>query len=354
MRKILFSVFEKSADFYAARLIPYLADSFVVTGYGGPEMEEKCRRITNQIQKSSVMGISGLFLRMPYFVHLLMKLRRKIERSEGVILVDFAGLNLRLLSYAAERGKKAVYLIPPKFWAWSPERSVLLKKCSAVFPLFPFEHEQLCSTGVPSFYFGHPLYEELRTTARRTPVPGRIGIFPGSRPDEIEYTLPVILEALSGTGGEFLLFLADSSDEFSRRINRIISRTDLPLQFVSPLSKYEKMGTLEKAVACSGTVALELSYYSIPTVVVYRTTWLSYQYFKDRIRLKHYSLPNILAGGEVYPELIQSGFNARTLKDRLTDMPPGKQIDSECSKIWDTLKGENISQRIAEKMIEVL
>ncbi|MDD2715456.1 MAG: hypothetical protein PHW04_06130 [Candidatus Wallbacteria bacterium] len=353
MRKILFSVFEKSADYYAARLIPFLRGGFSFSGYGGPEMKILVPKIRDTIERASMMGLTDLIGRIPFFFNVWSRLKKGIDEADILLLIDFSGLNLRLLDQASKSGKSTVYFIPPKFWAWCPERAERLKKCSLVFPLFPFEHEQLLNLGVNSFYFGHPLSEELQKIPLKKHVRGRIGIFPGSRPAEIEGTLPVMLKSLEGSNGECCMFLADDSPAFKNRIRKIVSGFKLPVNLIPPAEKYEWMSSLDRAIACSGTVVLELSYFEVPTVVVYRTSWLSYLYFKRKVILSHYSLPNILAGKEIYPELIQEDFRPDYLRQTLLELPEQDEISGDCRKLWQSLAGPDIYRRIADKINEV-
>jgi lipid A disaccharide synthetase len=86
---------------------------------------------------------------------------------------------------------------------------------------------------------------------------------------------------------------------------------------------------------------------------VYRTSWLSYLYFKRRVNLSHYSLPNILAMKEVYPELIQDDFQPGLLRRTLLELPEQDDIRTDCRKLWASLAGPEAYRRIAEKIREV-
>ena len=354
MQKIFFSVYEKSADFYSARLLKKLEDKFDITGFGGPEMKEVCNNVKNVVAKTAFMGLP--IKELPYFYRLMKAAKKEIKNSDIVTLVDFSGLNLRLLKHVKSEGKKSIYFIPPKFWAWSSERAGLLKDCDCVFPLFKFEHEFLLERGIRSFYFGHPLSEELseyKDIRRGNTETRKIGIFPGSRLGEIKSTLPIILKALKNINGDFRLFLAGESFEILNEINSIIAKYSIPIKFVLPENKYKEISTLENAIACSGTVALELSYFSVPTIVVYRTNWLNYMYFKNKVRVKYFSLPNIIANEEVFPELIQNDFTPQNIEKIFMNLPEKKDFYSKCDKIWENLYGENIFGKIANKIQEV-
>jgi len=354
VQKIFFSVYEKSADFYSARLLKKLKGKLEIKGFGGHEMREVSNNIKDVVAKAAFMGLP--IKKLPYFYKLLKAAKKKIRSCDIVTLVDFSGFNLRLLKYADAQGKKTVYFIPPKFWAWSSERAGRLKNCDAVFPLFRFEHDFLKERGVNSFYFGHPLSEELSIYSdirKKTPVSKKIGIFPGSRLGEIKSTLPIILKALKDFDGEINLFLAEGSFEILSEINSIIAEYSLSIKFVLPENKYEEIATLESAIACSGTVALELSYFSVPTLVVYRTSWLNYTYFKNKVRIKYFSLPNIIADKEVFPELIQSKFTPENVKESLKSLPKKEDFYEPCEKIWEDLYGEDIFEKISLKIQEV-
>ena len=152
-----------------------------------------------------------------------------------------------------------------------------------------------------------------------------IAILPGSRRGEIRRLFPVMLEAAGlvaqHTPGARFCAVA-SSAEAKEAMEQWIGRME-----VEGLELEVRLGGLEEvlsnadlALACSGTVTMELAWFATPSVVVYRTSWLTYQIAKRLIQTPFLAMPNIIAGKPVFPELIQGALRAQSLADRAVDL----------------------------------
>lgn len=345
MKRILFSVHEKSADIYASNLSKQLKH-YSLIGFGGPELSRMHKGIKDITHKTADMGIP--LKKIPFYIRIYNTLKQLSKTADITILVDFGGLHIPFLKYLHKTGKRVIYFIPPKFWAWGYNRIKYLKLATAVFPLFKFEHNMLIKNGVSSYYFGHPLYENLKQIKIKSIISDRIGLFPGSREVEIKKTLPIMLDALNNYKGEVMIFISQDNYQIINTINNIAINKGIPFKLILPDIRYEVMSTLSKAIACSGTVNLELSYFGIPTIVVYKLNNLVYKVFKPLIKTRFISLPNILLKKMIYPELVQDNFNTKTLKYYLeNNIPRRDEIIEKCDIIWEDLKGYNIYEKIA-------
>jgi len=142
---------------------------------------------------------------------------------------------------------------------------------------------------------------------------------PGSRAQELRATLPPMLEAAalldrqlsaqagSGSGSGVQLVLAAPRALLSLAESILRSRTDLPrVVLLESAERFEAYNAAQLALACSGTVNMELALAGTPQVAVYRTSWLTALYIRAVLRptVQHATLPNILAQEEVIPELL--------------------------------------------------
>ena len=75
---------------------------------------------------------------------------------------------------------------------------------------------------------------------------------------------------------------------------------------VLPGEAYRVMAAADLLLVASGTATLEAACYGTPMVVLYKLSRVSYAIARQLVRgVSHISLPNIVAGREIVPELIQ-------------------------------------------------
>jgi lipid-A-disaccharide synthase len=201
--------------------------------------------------------------------------------------------------------------------------------------LFPFEKEIYEREGMDVEFVGHP----LRDTARPSKPPGElrdefgisgegpvIALLPGSRRAEIERYLPVMAEAvvrLSGTRSKANFILARAATVDRELIERRLGRACPKVSVISGRA-CDVLAAADLAVVASGTATLEAALLGAPMVVLGAASWLTYIVIKPLSLVSHFSLPNIIAGREIVPELFQREVNpGRVLKEieALLDQP---------------------------------
>ena len=235
----------------------------------------------------------------------------------AVLLVDFPDFNFRVGKTAARRGIPVVYYIPPQVWAWRPGRAKTLARFTkGAVVLFPFEVEFLRASGVNAVFAGHPILDEIAPYLDAPPDPERfgippgkrgIGLLPGSRPGEVAAHLPILLAAarlLLQRFPDLHFALPVARPSLREAIAREVAGSGLPVALVDEARQLLFRG-LEAAMAVSGTVTLELALLGTPAVIVYRTSWLSYQVARRLAKVDCVGLPNIASGEKFLPELIQ-------------------------------------------------
>jgi lipid-A-disaccharide synthase len=223
---------------------------------------------------------------------------------------------MRLARAARRLGVPVVYFIAPQVWAWRRGRlRAMARDVSRVLAIFPFEVGLYQEAGVPVEFVGHPVLDVLPALDAARARAGLaadgetlVGLLPGSRDAEVRRHLPVLLGAAARIlerrpGTRFALPVATTIPPGP--VQAAIRGSGLPVEAL-PGEAYRVMAAADLLLVASGTATLEAACYGTPMVVLYRLSWPSYVLARALVRgVSHISLPNILAGREVVPELIQ-------------------------------------------------
>jgi len=320
---------EASGDLHGAtlaRALTRLVPEWGLVGMGGERMREAGVRLLHGIEEASVVGISEVAFRLPALLRGLRRLGRHLAeaRPSGLVLIDFPEFNLRLARTAAALRIPVVYFIAPQVWAWRRGRlRTIARYVHRVLAVFPFEVGLYQEAGVPVEFVGHPLLDVLPTLA---PEPARqayagdgetlVGLLPGSRREEVARHLPLMLQAAgriqaARPGAQFVLALAPTIP--ARAVADPLRRGGVAVRVVSG-ETYRVMAGADLLLVASGTATLEAAWFGTPMVVVYRVSPLSYLIGRLVVRgVRHISLPNILAGREIVPELVQGAATSAAM-----------------------------------------
>lgn len=299
-------------------------------GSGGPLMKAAGVDTIVHIEELSAMGFAEVMSVYPRISAAAHRLQNSIflRRPQLTILIDYPGLNMRLMEDAFHLGSCVVYHIPPKIWAHGAARVARLRDCTYLITcILPFEEKLLRSAGVNAKFIGNPLKDEIveyLSIKEKEHIPERdrsickVGLVPGSRSGEIERVFPVLVKAYVQTrrsfSGRLTAVVPVAStvrrNQLEKILTRVLSeenatemRVDILLKEGSSLKS--ALFGCNYAWVCSGTAALETALMTIPMSVVYRMHWLTYAIAKQIIHLPHVSLVNLCAGREIVPEFIQ-------------------------------------------------
>src|SRR5262249_9604280 len=140
-----------------------------------------------------------------------------------------------------------------------------------------------------------------------------LGLFPGSRRQELERIFPAML-------GAARMLLADHDVQVAVGVSSVLEcdfvksflRDDIPVKLIQNAT-YDLMKNCAAPIVTSGTATLETGYFQTPMVVVYKTSLLTYLIGRAMVRIRNIGLVNIVAGERIVPELIQSDVNPRRL-----------------------------------------
>jgi lipid-A-disaccharide synthase len=317
---------EASGDLHGATLARALtagAPRFSLAGLGGSRMAAAGVQLVERIDRLAVVGGTEAVRRLPALWRTLRALRARLRASppRALVLIDFPEFNFRLARHARRLGVPVVYFVPPQLWAWRHGRvRTMARDVSRVLAVFPFEVALYQEAGVPVEFVGHPILDVLpaldRAAARADlAADGErlIGLLPGSRVEEVERHLPVLLAACARigrqvAGARFVLALAPTIPSTKvAPVVRAAQEDGVALRVVSDAT-YRVMAAADLLLVASGTATLEAACYGTPMVVLYRLSRLSYSLARRLVRgVSHISLPNILIGRGAVPELIQDG-----------------------------------------------
>lgn len=358
---------ERSGDLHASNLARELkkqdpkAD---IQGWGGELMAEAGVTVIKHYQEISFMGFAEVVTNANKIFKALKECKDTIAalKPDVIILVDFAGFNLRVARFAKEAGIKVYYYISPKVWAWNQSRATKIKVLvDKMFVILPFEKEFYQKFGMEVDYVGNPVNDAINchkpdpdfrisNQLSKKPV---IAILPGSRKQEVLAMLKQILKI---------------TPFFPSYQFVIAAVTNLPKEFYEPYQSeqvkivydqtYDLLAVAEAAVVTSGTATLETALMGVPQVVVYKANAITYVIARMLIKVKYISLVNLVAGKEVVKELIQSDFIpeniAYELKLILGNENYQDKLMLEYRRIKNLIGDAGASEKAARLMIEYL
>ncbi len=367
-RRVLLVTGEASGDLHAARMVEALRahGPCRVRGVAGPALRAAGVECLVPAEELAVLGFSEIVARLPRLLatgRLLLKEWARF-RPHVVVLVDYPGFNLRIGPALKRRGARVFYYIAPQVWAWHPDRArAMARWVDRLAVVFPFEEPIFRDAGVAASFVGHPLLDDLtpevdaatfRAELGAGPSDRVLGLLPGSRPQEIARHLEPLAEAarrLAASRPDLVPVLA------------LVAGLGLPararLQGIRVLEGRTR-ATQAFSTACavaSGTATLETALFGTPLAILYRTGRLNYAIARRLVTLPRIGLPNIVAGREVAPELIQGDLSPEALVRTLTpwlDDPAARAAQQRAlAVVRERLGGAGASARAAALLWEL-
>jgi lipid-A-disaccharide synthase len=313
---------EASGDLHGAGLIRaarQLDPELDFFGVGGEGMRAAGCEILQEGRELAVMGLVEVIGRFPAIYRSFRRLRQSmLERQPDVlVLIDFPDFNLRFARQAKKAGIPVLYYVSPQVWAWRRGR---VRKIAEVVDqlavIFPFEPEYYRGLDLDVQYVGNPLLDEFHVERDRSTFlhdheldPSRpvVGLFPGSRGNEIRYNLAAILDAAEllarrKPSVQFLLPVAPTLD--AARLRLRIALRSLPVLLVQD-NIYDVAAACDAVVTVSGTVTLQIALAGTPMAILYKMSPTTYAIGKRLVKVPHIGLVNIVAGRRVVQEFIQ-------------------------------------------------
>ena len=328
-RKLLVVAGEMSGDMYLAPLVARLGrlmPGAVFEGVGGPRAREAGVKTLYDIGQMSSVGFTHALQRLSFYRGALRDLSARLAGGEydGVVLVDFPDFNLRVAKAADDAGVPVFYYVCPQFWAWRRWRlAAVRERVDMMLVVFPFEEEFYLKRGIRAHFVGHPLLDDMPAPETREQSRARfgldekrtaLGLLPGSRMSEVKRMLPVMLDAVklirASKPVRALIGCADSIDP---ALIQAMLREANEEAVIARGATWEMMRACDFLICKSGTSTLQAALAGAPMLVVYRADLISYWLAKALSHVKHAALPNLLAGREIVPELLQGKMTPRNI-----------------------------------------
>jgi lipid-A-disaccharide synthase len=370
IRRVMIIAGEASGDLHGAGVVRELlrrVPGIDVFGMGGEKMRHEGADILVHINDMAFMGFVEVVRNLPTVVRVNKQLKAVLRdrRPDVVLLIDYPDFNLRFARAVRNAGIPVFYYISPQVWAWRGNRVKTMRRLvNKMFVIFPFEEEIYHRAGIPVEFVGHPLVEHLGVSCTRKEFLQRqgmeagrkvLGLFPGSRVQEIEHIFPVMLEAartlVRSTRVQVAVGVAPN---LGAAALRGYIPADLPVTLVEHAT-HDLMAYADAAVVTSGTATLETAWFGTPFLVVYRTSPLTFAIGRALVRVPAIGLVNIVAGAKIVPELIQHELTAARVAEiaghLLGDAGAAASMRKDLSIIRERLGAPGASQRVVDSIL---
>ncbi len=366
---------EASGDLHGANLISALKqqdDSAEFRFFGGDLMAERVGdKPVKHYKEMAFMGYLQVILNLSKISQNLKLCKKDIlsYNPDVVVLIDYAGFNLKIAKFAFTHKYKVYYYISPKIWAWKTYRIKQIKKyVNKMFTIMPFETDFYKSHNYEVDYVGNPINDAIANYTPKIksfhqfieeynfenkPI---ISILAGSRKQEIKLMLPTMVE-VSKAFPNYQFIIAGAPGITTDFYNQIIQDTHIPIIFNET---YNILSNSKAALVTSGTATLETGLLQVPQVVCYRTSVSNFLYNIGRkfLKLDYISLVNLILDKEAVKEMVQQQFTTEHLIKELNLILNDDDYRTNMLTSYKELKNKvgdvGVSNKVASLMISNL
>jgi len=366
LKKIYIISGEASGDLHAANLVSELKkqnNSLEFRAWGGDRLRNEGVIIDKDIKELAFMGFLEVLLNIRTIFKNIRSCKENLLnfKPDLLILVDYPGFNLRIAKWAKSQKIPVYYYISPQIWAWKESRIHQIKQTvSRMYCILPFEKDFYMKHSLNVSYFGHPLLDEVNkfkllnnnslNLENNRPL---LAILPGSRKQEIERKLPLMIAA-SSQFPEYTVIVACAPNLDLAYYEKFKTQEVL---FVKNQT-YNLLQNAELAIVTSGTATLEAALFKVPQVVCYKSSFISFWIAKKLIKIKFISLVNLISNKEIVRELIQQDCTSSKIAGELIKIKKGEkkaiQMNKDYTDLIELLGNEGASSRVAEDMLKNL
>ncbi len=357
---------EKSGDMHASNLMKEIKENDAEAEFrylGGEGMVRQGGELYADYADVSYMGFWEVFKNV-------FTLKKKIKacakdvlnwQPDIVVFIDFSGFNMRIAPLIDGKGIKLYYYIAPKVWAWNTKRVYkMVRYLDRVYCILPFEEFFFHSYGLPTYYMGNPIVDEILAykpnerflIGNKISDKPIIAILPGSRKQEIENILSKAIEVVEQFP-DFQFVIAGVSHLPESLYAKALGGKDIKVVYNQT---YDLLGHSTAAIVTSGTATLETALFNIPQVVVYKTSFITASIVKMVIKIDYVALVNLVADKMIVRELLQEKFTVDNIVMELQSIIINGEDRSvmleEYAKLQANMGDAGVSGRVAKHMIK--
>ncbi len=348
---------EASGDMHAANMVRHLRridGDAKIAGWGGDKMQAAGVTVLKHIRDLAFMGFAEVLMNIGTILKNFSLCKQHIDdfKPDVVVLVDYPGFNLRMAKWAKEKGYKTAYYISPTVWAWKENRVKKIKKyVDRMICILPFEKAFYARWDYKADYVGHPtveVIEEEKKKQNSLHYDRVIALLPGSRKQEIDKMLPVMLQAVAPyTDHKIIIAQAPNLD-------RHIYEPYLQ-QYDFELIRHQTYNILKiakLAIVTSGTATLETALFNVPQLVCYIANPVSYAIAKQLVKVKYISLVNLILDKKAVVELIQQDVTVEKIRQEaallMYDEVRKRALQEDYTMLRNKLREGNASENTAK------
>lgn len=367
---------EASGDLLAAELMASMKaqrSDIQFIGLGGPKMQAQGLDSWFDYKTLSIMGFIEVIKHLPKLLRLRKNLLQKLlaEQPDVVIGIDAPDFNLGLEKKCKQAGLRTIHFVSPSIWAWRESRAKKIgQSCDLVLCLFPMEPALYARYGVNAQFVGHPLADMIDLHPNQSLARAQLhlsehitlAILPGSRQSEINRMLPTFIQAtqqLQKTDANLHVLIPAANDNCHALITQHLANQ--PLQNTQLIYHQAQTAMIASDVVLltSGTATLEAMLCKRPMVVAYKNSKLTIFIIRlfNLIKIKTFSLPNILSGKVLVAELIQEQCTAENvalaIQEILSENYDQANLQNQFLDIHLSLK-RNAADQAAQAVLELV
>jgi len=366
---------EASGDLHGSHLVEALnklRPECRFFGMGGKKMRSQGVETIFDIERMGAVGAVEILAELPHYLKVYRTLSREISSGAytAAILIDYPTLNLRLARLCERAGVPVFYFISPQIWAWRKGRIKQIRQTvNRMFVVLPFEENMYLSEGVDAQFLGHPFADKVHPSMEKTTALKEfnldsnqkiIGLLPGSRKNEIQSLLKIMLNAAEKIQNElgncqFILPVADTIDP--ELIRQQLEGHALNIRLVTSKT-YDVMNCCDFLIIASGSATLVAGRLGCPMVIVYKLKAFTYFLARILIDTEMIGLVNIVAQERVVPELIQAEANPGNIAAEailhLNNPERLQAVRTRLLKIRAALGKPGVMNRVAKSICQYL
>jgi lipid-A-disaccharide synthase len=355
---------EASGDLHGSNLVKAmlrLEPSANIRCWGGDKMEQAGATLVKHYRELAFMGFVEVIKHLPTILNNIKFCKQDISdfKPDILILIDYPGFNMRIAEWAKKEGIKIVYYISPQVWAWKEARVKKIKRdVDKMLVILPFEEEFYQKWDYKVAFVGHPLIQVISEENEKPiyslsnkPI---ISILPGSRKQEIQTKLPIMLRLVKHFPS-YQFIIAQAPSMPAEVYKEIIQKENVLL---AEGQTYNLLRQSKAALVTSGTATLETALFGTPEVVCYKGNALSFWLAKKLVKVKYISLVNLIMDKEVVKELIQDDLNETKLREELDKLLNNQEYLAELKRnydqLWHKLGDQNASMTAAKEILSLV